>query len=88
MHGQYLCPTLAVVEAGEWGSCAGVCQAQMGLLLVVKVIQPLLRTQAQPPDPVSSDSQRCRCVSPGIPIHPLTRRHAPWPQCPLCSAGI
>lgn len=62
-------PEPAAVEAGGgelerlgrevWEPCrnaglgAGACQAQMGSLVVVKIIQPLLKTQAQQPDPAA-----------------------------------
>lgn len=68
-HGPYLCPVLSAAEAGGgeleklgrevWEPCrnaglgAGACQAQMGSLVVVKIIQPLLKTQAQQPDPTA-----------------------------------
>lgn len=62
-------PVPSAVEAGGgelerlgrevWEPCrnaglgAGACQAQMGSLVVVKIIQPLLKTQAQQPDPAA-----------------------------------
>lgn len=114
VHGPYLCPVLSAVEAegGElerlgrevWEPCrntglgAGACQAQMGSLVVVKIIQPLLKTQAQQSDPtapVVAIPTRVVFASPAITIHPwalgpqlpITGHMFPTPG-PLCSVRI
>lgn len=69
------------------GLGAGACQAQMGSLVVVKIIQPLLKTQAQQPDPTAPvvaipTGAVSVFASPAIPIHPwdlgsAAARHMP-----------
>lgn len=100
VHGPHPCPVPSAVRAGggelEWlgrevwepcrnaGLGAGACQAQMGSLVVVKIIQPLLKTQAQQSDPtapVVAIPTRALSVfaSPAVTIHPWDL----WPQLPI-----
>lgn len=116
MHRPYPCPEPSAVEAGGgklerlgrevWEPCrnaglgAGACQAQMGSLVVVKIIQPLLKTQAQQPDPaapvVAIPTGAVPVFAfPAITIHPwdlgpqlpVTCHVFPMPS-PLCSARV
>ena len=119
VHGPCPCPKQSAVEArgdesarlgrevGEpcqsTGLRAGACQAQMGLLVVVKIIQPLLKTQAQQPDPAGSGGGNshwssvgvrfpCHCrLSLGRDVGPqpsFTCHHVPTAWSPLLCWGV